>query len=113
MEVRDLRVAGSEVVVVSDEKIVTWNLATGNARVNINDSSRISTFANSHFQQYLICMSISPDLSRTVTLWRPTIGKIGHPGTLEIHDVSTGRYLASTGVLNSLSTFDRLKVTDI
>ena len=102
MEVRGLGVTGSTVVVVSKEKVVTWTLAAENSRVDTDDSVQITMFNRpppSRFGQPFIDMSVSPDLSRIVTLGfsrePPSTG-------LEIHDVSTGRCLVdailSTGV---------------
>jgi len=67
MRVECLGMTESAIVVVGKEKVVTWNLAAGNARVDINDSVRIATFDPPRVRRQFVSMSVSPDLSRIVT----------------------------------------------
>ena len=125
MGVRSLGVTGSTVVVVGNERIVTWNVVGGKARADINDSVRIATFGLSQPSPFgqprprqgqpFSWMFVSPDLSRIVT---EGLSTGPHSAGIEIHDVSTGRCLAGiaiaigTVVLKSLSTFDGFEVAD-
>ena len=98
MEIWSLGVTASAVVVASKKKIVTWALPTGNARMNIDDIVRITTFdlpPPFQVKRQFFFMSVSPDLSRIATLSRTT-----DPWaiTLDIYGVSTGRSLAVTTV---------------
>ena len=102
MELGCLGVTGSTLVAADHEKIVTWKLATRNARANIHDSVRITKFdppPGPRWEMPFRLSSVSSDLSRIITL---------ESRLLEIHDVSTGRRLAGPmsagGVLKPLST---------
>ena len=91
MEVCALGVAGSTVVVVGDERIITWSLpgedAVRNTRANVNDSTRITTFVND--QDEVAFTSMSPDL-RYVAIIEP-----GSPDSLRLYNVSTGKWLGT------------------
>jgi WD40 repeat protein len=100
VEVHGLRVGRSVIVVVGEGKIITWDLPAGNldraynARANIDDSVRTTTFVqppSSHFSRsYPI--SISLDLHRMAIM-----GEAGGMPTgfnLHLYDVSTGQRLA-------------------
>ena len=111
MKVKCLGVAGSAIVATDREKVVTWNLDTRNARTNIHDSTRITTFDLSPYPlgNSLLPVSVSSDLSRIITLSSGSTSTL-----LAIHDVPTGRCLvgptSAKGALKPLSTF---KATDI
>ena len=112
MGVRFMRVAESAVVVVDNERIVTWNVVGRNTRADINDSARIATFDPSpHRGWFFTRMSVSPDLSRIVT---SGCGSEPQSECMEVYDVSTGRRLTGIGtlVLKSLSTLDGFEVAD-
>ena len=93
MKVCALGVAGSTVVVVGDERIITWNLpgedAARNTRANVNDSARITAF---NHQSYVSSASISPDLQCVVTV---ESGLDIQDSCLDLYDVSTGKRLGS------------------
>ena len=100
MRVGGLGVAGSTVVVVDGEKIVTWNLPSENcapnSRVNVNDSVKTTAFDYSPPSCRLrgpIEMSISPDLRRIALTGYPEVSLLAR---LEIRDVSTGKCLVGT-----------------
>ena len=98
MEVRALGMSENTIVIVGD-KIITWSLATTNARVNTNDSIRITTLdlsPPSHCGPPFLRASISHDFSCVVTLGCNAGSPILH---LAIYDTSTGRCLASTTTL--------------
>ena len=103
MEVRCLEVTRSTIVVASGERVATWNVVVGDARAGINDSVQVATFDFPPPSSVVKSLSISPDLSRVVTL-RATRWD---PWRVEIYDVSTGRCLAGTtldkGMLKSPS----------
>ena len=94
LEIRCLRVTGSTVVVASKGKIMTWKVpAVGctDAKASADDSVHTTTFDYSN----QITQAISPDLRHIA------ITESGDPSsTLHIHDVSTGRRLASTSIPN-------------
>ena len=106
MEVNLLRVTESTVVVVGNEKIVTWNPGTGNTRANINDCVRITTFDPLPSSDYGgPFMFELPDPNR--------IGVLNPVRRWDAYDMSTGRYLPSTGALRSLSVLDKFEIIDI
>ena len=98
VEIDCLVMAGSTVVLVGEEKIVTWNLPGGDSTFNagINDSVRTTVLHHSLKRHELgtpTHMSISPDLSRIMVARLLTRS----PGSsLEVDDVSTGLCLASS-----------------
>ena len=85
MEIEWLGVAGDTVVVIDEEKVVTWKLDTRNTRADIHDSIRITTFDPPHLENWPYPVSASSDLSRIITL---------SDNLLASYDVSTGRCLA-------------------
>ena len=92
MRVQYLGVTRSTIVVADKERVVTWNVVAGD-RAGINDSVQTATFDLSQPYSGVNSLSISPDLSRVVTLriMDQALRRI------EIYDVSTGRCL--TGVI--------------
>ena len=97
VEIDCLGMARSTVVLVGEEKIVTWNLPGGDSAFNasIDESVRTTVLHHSSKRHSLgspTHMSITPDLSRIiVTRLRPQTFE----GSLEVDDVSTGLCLAS------------------
>ena len=96
VEIDCLRMAGSTVILVGEEKIVTWNLPGGDSAFNasINDSIRTTVLHHPSKRHRLgtpSYMSISPDLSRIMVVRHLPIG-IDY--SLEVDDVSTGLCLA-------------------
>ena len=91
-----LGIAGNTVIVVGEEKIVTWDLPGQDCISNpsINDGVQTTVLSSSPFHIMAIptYMSISPDLSHIV------VARASLPGhcSLEVDDVSTGRCLAKT-----------------
>ena len=87
MNVLCLGVAGNAVVVVDQEKIVTWKLDTRNARRNIHDSVRITMFElpPAYLKNLFSPASVSSDLRRIISL---------SGGFLGIYDVCSGRCLS-------------------
>jgi hypothetical protein len=100
MKIECLGVSGSTIVVADQKNIVTWNLVTGNTRVNLTDSVQIRPFDRSPpscVKSKFTFMLLSPNLSHIATLgWIKIPWDMG----LEIYKVSTGRCLAGikTGV---------------
>ena len=96
MEISGLRVAGNNIVVVDNEKSVTWNLPPGDhvlgVRVNVNDSVRTRIFDRPLPHGLLSTVSISPDLKYFAAVelqeWPNS--------SLNIYDVATGKRLART-----------------
>ena len=96
MKVLCLRMTGSTIVVVGEGKVVTWNIPVVglalDARANVNDSFRTTTFDYSPpcfiFPRPppSLYTSISPDLNRIAVAER-SVG-------LNIYDVTTGKHLA-------------------
>ena len=116
MEVKSLGVTGSAILVVGEEKVITWNLDLEDGKANVYNSVRITTFdpsPTSCIGRPFIHTSVSPDLSRVVASGRAEGWSVG----VEIYDVSTGRCLAGVtsriGVFESLSAYGGFKVTDI
>ena len=95
MSVVCLGMTGSALIVVGEEKVVSWDLPGGDCAFNahINNSVRTITL---HRNQYTpVCGSISPDFSRIAVLF-----PLHYEDNLQIYDMSTGRCLASTDVDN-------------
>ena len=103
VEIDCLGVAGSTVVLVGEEKIVSWNLPGGDSASNasINDSIRTTVLRHSskfHSSGTPTYTSIPPDLSRImVARVLPIFGS-----SLEVYDVSTGLRLARTTTRNGM-----------
>ena len=99
MGVMCLGITGSALIVVGQEKIVTWDLPCGDCAFNasINDSVRTTTL-HPNYRVTPTDGLISPDFSCIAILcgdfWRRD---------LDIYDMSTGRCLST----NSLKTFAR------
>ncbi|KAF9644484.1 hypothetical protein BDM02DRAFT_3174579 [Thelephora ganbajun] len=88
MKVYGQRVSGSTVVAFGDEWVATWNLSARDSRYDgVNVKSRIRTVMTGCPGIGLLRgVSISPDLHRIA---------IGEGTSLHLHDVPTGRCLAS------------------
>ena len=106
VEIDCLGVAGSTVIAVGENSIITWNLpgrdCTFDASVNeiirttmLGRSSPSYNLSKPHY------MSVSTDLSRIVVARSPTIVLRSAP-SLEVDDVSTGSCLARVETSNSL-----------
>ena len=94
VEIDCLGMAGRTVVLVGEEKIVTWNPPGGDSTFNagINDSVRTTVLLHSSERHSLgepTYMSVSPDLSRIM------VARF-LPPSLEVYNVSTGLCLART-----------------
>ena len=105
LEIGCVGMAGSTVIVVGEDSIVTWNLPAGDRTFNtsVNDIVRTAIFNHPSLSDRPCMprhMSISPDLSRIVVT-RPT-RNWGSPCDLEVNDVSTGSRLARISLLNWL-----------
>ena len=89
-----LGITGSALIVVGQEKIVTWDLPGGDCTFNasVKNSFRATTLHSNH-RETLRYGPISPDFSRIAILggdiWRRN---------LRIYDMSTGRCLSSNSV---------------
>ena len=100
MKVHGLGVGESSVIVVGEEKIVTWNLPEGNQapdpRANIDDSVRTITFDHPRFPTLAQrpTISVSPDLNRIAILE----GCAEPDSCLYIYDVPAGQRLASASM---------------
>ena len=93
--IQGLRVTGSTIAVADFEKIVSWNLAAGSGGANIINSVLTTPFDPPPSRaRRLLNVSISPDLSRVVTLAQAT----DRETYLKLHDALTGRCLAGTTV---------------
>jgi len=101
MKIHGLRAGGSTVVVVGDGKIVTWNLPQRdhslNATVSVDDSIRSMVFDRSLFHTPTSWSPpsalISPDFNYLAVMAWLTAGKVV---TLNIYDMTTGKYLWGT-----------------
>ena len=95
MEIYGLGVAGNNIVVVGNEKSVTWDLPPGDhvldARVNVNDSVRTTIFDHPLSRGLSPLVSISPDLKYIAVVERQE----WLDSSLNIYDVATGECLAS------------------
>ncbi|KAF9644920.1 hypothetical protein BDM02DRAFT_3190178 [Thelephora ganbajun] len=95
MEVHAMGMAESSVVVVGEEKVVTWNLPVGNRvlnpRSNVNDSVLTTTLNHSPFRNPIPrpLTSVSPGLRHVAMMDQDDIGH------LYLYDVPTGQLLAS------------------
>ena len=98
METLCLRMAGRSIVVVGKEKVITWELPTGDstfgARVNVNDSVQTSTFnyPGQHPDPPAPNTSISLGLDRIAVVVWDSGGFIA----MNVCDLSTGKWLQST-----------------
>ena len=90
-----LGLTGSTLIVVGEEKIVTWGLPGGDCAFNasINDSVRTTTLHRN--QDIPKRGSISPDFSRIAVMNKAQMP----PDHLHIYDMSTGRCLTSAGTI--------------
>jgi len=89
MKICGLGVTGNTIIVVGEEKIITWNLPAGDcAMANIHDSVRTIVFNHPPPPpgEWLNSASISPDFNYLVIT--KTLS-----GGLEIYDMSTGEHL--------------------
>ena len=91
LKVRCLGVTGSTIAVVSDEKVVSWNLVAGKARANIDDSVWIPP--PDPLPQGFHYASVSPDLSRVIAFRRHSDS---WSSDLHLYDTSTWKCLAGT-----------------
>ena len=85
-----LGMTGSALIVVGEEKIVTWDLPGGDCAFNASINDSVWTTVLSRDQGTPVHGSISPDFSRIAVLRGPS-----YEMHLEIYDMSTGRCLAS------------------
>ena len=94
MKINGLRVAWNNIVVVDQEKSVTWGLPPGDhvldVRVNVNGSVRTTIF-DPLSRGLSPFVSISPDLKYIAAVKEP--GRLG--SSLNIYDMATGKRLAS------------------
>ena len=93
MGIACLGMTGSALIVIGREKIVTWDLPSGDCAFNtsINDSVQTTILRHRATSWDAIGhTSISPDFSRIADLSGPS-----HRSSLQIHDMSTGRCLTS------------------
>ena len=99
MGVMCLGITGSALVVVGQEKVVTWYLPGGDCAFNasVNDSVRTTTL-HLNRQGTPTCWSISPDFSCVAILVRD-----GWDMNLDIYDTSTGRRFSSNSTLVSVA----------
>ena len=99
MAIYGLGISGSTIDVVGNEKVIIWNLPTGdcvpNARVDINDSIQTTILSHSAPRklQYANFASVSPDLS-LVAIAGPTEGA---GACVHIYDMHTGKHLTDSG----------------
>jgi hypothetical protein len=99
VEVHGLRVSESVVVVVGEGKIINWDLPARNsvldARASIDDSIRITTFAQPPLGLFPRSspISISPDLDR-MAIMDQAISTDPIAPNLRLYEVSTGQCLA-------------------
>ena len=107
MEIYGLGVTGSTIIVVGNEKIITWNLPVGNCipnvRANTSDSVQTTTF-NHSLPIKLLQMhsaSVSPDSNQILIMGKA----VGTEAGLNIYDVSTGKHLAGTFLPSSTPWF--------
>ena len=93
--IRGLGVTASTVMVVGDEKIITWDLPAGDcvldAKANIHDSIRTIVFNHpASSSGWLYHASISPNFDYVITI------RVSDYKILDVYDVSTGKHLVST-----------------
>ena len=86
-KVYGLRMTGDTIIIVSEGKVITWYLPVGDCvttvHVNINDSAQTTMF---DYSEYYGSTLVSPDLKHLAIL--------SH-FTLNIYNLSTGKYLTS------------------
>ena len=90
-----LGMTGSALIVVGQEKIVTWDLP-GDCAFNASTNDSVQTTILHRSQGEFTHMSISPDFSRIAVLAEPN-----YRTHLQIYDMSTGSCLASTEATQS------------
>ena len=96
LEIESLGATESTVVVIGrDRRVVTWNLAVGNARASINDSVYLDLSPPSQLRS-AEHISVSPGLTRILIRGGRMFAKV-----LEIFDASTGRYLTGAHMSDS------------
>jgi len=101
MWVYGLGFTGSSIVVISDKKIVTWNLPAGdhipNLRVNATDSVQTTTFDHdySDTDQPSPAISVSPDLRRIAAVEVVSDDGLNPMSCLYLHDMPTGQHLGT------------------
>ena len=93
LEVICLGVNGSTIAVVSDEKVVSWNLVAGKARANVDDSVWMPP--PDLLPQGFHYALVSPDLSRVIAFQQHSKPRHSY---LKMYDTSTWKCLASTTV---------------
>ena len=85
-----LGMTGSTLIVVGEEKIVTWDLPGGDCAFNASINDGVQTTTLHHNQDPPVCGLISPDFSRIAVLSGPSYQR-----RLRIYNMSTGRCLTS------------------
>ena len=99
MAIYGLGISGSTIGVVGNEKVIIWNLPTGdcipNVRVNVNDSVQTTMLNHPAPEKslYACFASVSPDFS-LVAITEPAKGIHTF---VNIYDMHTGGYLADCG----------------
>ena len=98
-----LGMAGSTVVLVGEEKIVTWNLPGGYSAFNASIDDSVRTTVLHHSSKHPdwdipIYTSLSPDFSRIMVV--RILSEESY--SLEVHNVSTGLCLARTITHNAM-----------
>ena len=89
-----LGMTGSALIIVGEEKVVTWDLPDGDCAFNASINDSIRTTILHHSPGKFEHMSISPDFSRIAVLSETRSCRT----RLQIKDMSTGRCLTSDGV---------------
>ena len=116
MKVYGLRAEGSTIVVVGDEKIVTWNLPSKDcalgSRVSLDDSIQTTALdlsVTSGWRGFPPLAFISPDFRYVVINGERKKQPVeGDKYTyLSIHDVSTGKYLEGTAAYHNADSYFR------
>ena len=103
IEVECLGVTENTLVVVSKEKILTWNLTVGNTRADINNSVqaiKLNLSLPSHHRFGFFHMSISHDLSHIVASIPERGYALELPANVQVCNTSTGRRLVDTTIPN-------------
>ena len=98
MKIFGLRAAGNNIVVVDEEKIVTWDLPPGDhvldVRVSVNDSVWTIIFDHPRPRGLSLPVSISPDLKYITAMEGSE--RLGYSNSsLNIYNLATGKRLAS------------------
>ena len=90
IEVYGLRSIGNTIIVIGDEKVITWNLPEGNffpcAGMNVKDSTRTINFRNKDIMDFSAAASVSLDL-RYIAI----VGGDENGNFLDVYCVSTGQ----------------------